>query len=142
MYQGVYMPKGKRRGVEKVTLRQEDVDAARKEFRPLALGARVINALVAGGILSINDLYTLSVGEIEQVPGIGPKTVEALKAYLRGQRFPMDRSAHLMSIKFPESALAAIDQWALQQKGVVSRAEAIRRLVELGLLHQPDHKKN
>ena len=113
---------------------QEVYDAARREFRQLAINVRVINALVAGGVSSINDLHALSESELEQLPGIGPKTVKTLKAYLRRQSFSLSGNEHhLMSVKFGTDALSEIDKWALQQKGVVSRAEAIRRLVELAL---------
>ena len=131
---GWFMPKGKWLGVEKDMQGQDVYDAARREFRQLAINVRVINALVAGGISSINDLHALSESELEQLPGIGPKTVKVLKTYLRRQSFSLSgNDNHLMSVKFGTDALAEIDKWALQQKGVVSRAEAIRRLVEMGL---------
>lgn len=108
-------------------------DTARNEFRPLGLSTRVINALVASGISSIHELHALSESELEQVRGIGPTAIGHLRPFLCRQTASFDVNPTLLSVKFADAKLGEIDKWALQQKGVVSRAEAIRRLVELAL---------
>jgi len=39
----------------------------------------------------------------------------------------------LVGVRFQADPLASLDQWRAKQPGIPSRAEAIRRLVEIGL---------
>jgi hypothetical protein len=108
-------------------------EAALKEFGPLGIGPRATKALVAGGIFTIADLHVLTAGDLAGLPGIGPLTVKQLGAYLRKEDSATGDNAALLSVRFSEKMMVEVDKWALEQKGVVSRAEAIRRLVKAGL---------
>src|SRR2546421_8768234 len=45
----------------------------------------------------------------------------------------MDEKSERLEMRVPTSFLAAVDQWRRKQTDLPARAEAIRRLVELGL---------
>ena len=127
---------GSRRGGVAIALPQQaKYESARRELRQAGISERAVNALVAGGIYTINGLQGLSESELTQIPGVGPITVRQLRGYLRKQKTSLTGDAPLISVKFAEEILTEIDKWAFRQKGVVSRAEAVRRLVELGLAH-------
>jgi hypothetical protein len=112
---------------------QELFEAARQQFAPLGIGPRAIKALVAGGVFSTTDLGALSESDLRNLSGIGPLTIKQLHSYLRKDDPALGDNAPLLSVKFAHQMLTEIDKWALEQKGVVSRAEAIRRLVRAGL---------
>lgn len=141
------MPKGQRFYPAKGPVRgmpaQDVYETARNDLLRLKLNIRAINALIAGGVYSVNDLHALNESQLEQISGIGPKAVLALKQYLRKQHSDLtDANSRLLSVRFADGALAAIDKWALQQKGVLSRAEAVRRLVEIALEDPGVDQKN
>ena len=113
---------------------QDVYETARTEFQQLGIGLRRINALVAAGIRNLNDLRAISESELAQIPGIGPLAVKDLKKYLsKHNSYMNENDSRLMSVTFADEILDAIDKWALEQKGVASRADAVRRLVEFGL---------
>ena len=127
------MPGGRRRGSASGLPHQHLFEAARQEFGALGLKPRAIKALVAAGVFTLADLHALNENDLQNVPGIGPLTVRQLRAHTRKEDPASEGSAFLLSIKFAHATLTEIDKWTLGQKGVVSRAEAIRRLVKAGL---------
>jgi hypothetical protein len=111
----------------------EQFQVAREEFRRLGFGPRVINALIVRKIYSVRDLERVSEEDLAQLPGIGPGALQTVRPYLRKtNRVTEDRRAAL-AVKFDMKLLREIDTWAVKQTGVVSRAEAVRRLVEMAL---------
>ena len=92
------------------------------------------------GIYSLRDLSKITERELARMPGIGSQAINRLKLYLRKEEPTVKIYAlpRALTIIFKPSALTAIDAWASSQEGVSSRAEAIRRLVEIGLAAQPN----
>jgi hypothetical protein len=111
-----------------------DYRTAEKEFRPLGLDSRTINALAARGINSLRDLAFLTERDISVIPGIGPKAFSQLKIYvqMKAPVLEIHDRPKVVSTIFDARSLIAIDSWAHENKSS-SRADAIRRLVELGL---------
>lgn len=111
-----------------------DFDIAKSEFRPLGFSTRTINALVVHGISTLRDLGAVSEREVSRMSGIGPGALQQLRIYLRKPDPTLElhtRSKAVATI-FDAKSLTAIDAWAVDQD-IPSRAEAVRRLVDLGL---------
>lgn len=53
------------------------------EIATLLLGRRLENALLKGGIEQLEDLHSLSLTELEEVPGIGPRGLHEIHTALR-----------------------------------------------------------
>jgi hypothetical protein len=51
----------------------------------------------------------------------------------------MNEKPSALEMRLGASFLKTVDEWRRKQKGLPSRAEAIRRLVERGLANQPCH---
>lgn len=58
---------------------------AEKEFLPLGLNRAAIKALAVDGIYSLRDLASRTEQDILVIPGIGERTFNRLKPYLRKQ---------------------------------------------------------
>lgn len=54
-----------------------------------------------------------------------------------GRGRPATGVTPMWGVRFPEDLAAAIQAWAVEQPDSPSRAEAVRRLVELGLKAKP-----
>lgn len=109
---------------------------ARSEFQPLGISSRSLNALVARNICSRIDLAQFTEDEIARIPGIGAASLAKLKPYLRKEMLS-DTGLHDMprgvTVQFQPATINAIETWAKDQQDITSRAEAVRRLVDLGL---------
>ena len=107
---------------------------AESEFRPLGLNTRTIYALVKHGVYTLRDLTALTEREVSRMAGIGEKARSILAIYLRkeGPSVEIHNRRKSVSTIFEPAELTSIDAWALDN-AAISRAEAIRRLVELGL---------
>lgn len=102
----------------------------KSDFRKLGLDPRVVNALAAQGIVTLHDLAHVTERQLATFRGIGPNTRRLLKDYLKKER--ADKTG--LSLVLPAEHLGAIDAWRLAHEGgALSRAEAIHRLVEIGL---------
>jgi hypothetical protein len=108
---------------------------AEAEFRPLGLSTRTINALVGADIYTLHELRMLTERDLSVMPGIGPKAFNQLRIYVRkhGPTIEIHKRPRIVAAQFDPKSLTAIDAWALEQEGITSRPEAIRRLVERGL---------
>jgi hypothetical protein len=109
---------------------------ARSEFQPLGISSRSLNALVARNICSRIDLARFTEDEIARIPGIGAASLAKLKPYLRKELLPEAGPSEVprgVTVQFQPASINAIESWAKDQEGITSRAEAVRRLVELGL---------
>jgi hypothetical protein len=60
-----------------------------------------------------------------------PKSNIVIPKKTRGR--PATGKSPLTALRFPPSALKAVERWAKKQDDSPNRSEAIRRLVELGL---------
>lgn len=110
-------------------------DLADREFRPLGLNSRAINALWCRDICTLRELSKLTERDLYVIPGIGAKARNQLALYVRktGPVQEVHDRRRVVSIIFEPDALIAIDSWALENGPITGRAEAIRRLVEAGL---------
>ena len=54
----------------------------------------------------------------------------------------MNKKPTALEMRLGRSFLETVDEWRRKQKGLPSRAEAIRRLVERGLANQPARQLN
>jgi hypothetical protein len=107
----------------------------RSDFRKLGLDIRVVNALAAQGITVLEDLAHISDREFATFPGIGPGTRKLLQDYLKKDGVPPEGGA--ISVVFPLEFLRAVDEWCMAQtERMVTRSEAIRQLVEMGLARE------
>ncbi|MBV9549294.1 MAG: hypothetical protein JO256_06430 [Alphaproteobacteria bacterium] len=104
-------------------------------FRPLGLDNRAINALVRGGVCSLEDLARLTERRAKAIPGLGLKTIGQLKTYLKAdeQAETAPWEDRTIATRFNAKTLAEIDSWLRTQAAVSSRPIAIRYLVEQGL---------
>jgi hypothetical protein len=108
---------------------------AEAAFRPLGLDNRALNALVRGGICSLDQLSALTELQASRIPGLGSKTLDQIRPFLKaeepaGMEFPEDRT---ISIKFDAKTVAAIDAWLGTQAAISSRPVAVRHLVAQAL---------
>lgn len=113
---------------------------AKSEFQPLGISSRSLNALVARNICSRMDLAQFTEDEIARIPGIGASSLGKLKPYLRKAVLPETGLHDLprgVTVQFQPATIQAIEIWAKEQRDVTSRAEAVRRLVEIGLANPP-----
>ena len=117
--------------------------AALAEFQPLGISIRTIKALADGNICTVSALAELTADDLAKMRGMGPSGIRCLRKYLRPDG-AMSRlqGSHLISVRFDPASLTGIDAWALGQKGVVSRAEAIRQLVAQALAARPGQNKD
>ncbi len=106
---------------------------AEREFRPIGLGTRAINALSVQGVDTLCELQSLTQRELERFPGIGPGTIKHLSLYLRaeGHTFEIHRRSRLVTIRLDPAALTALD--ALAYKNGVTRNRAARDLIMRGI---------
>lgn len=103
------------------------------DFRKLGLDVRVVNALVAQGISTLEDLAQFTDRDFAGLRGVGPGTCKILRDYLRKADQPHDQTPAI-SLVLPADVLTAIDHWCLAQQGSVpSRTDAIHSLVKIGL---------
>lgn len=108
----------------------------RSDFRKLGLDIRVVNALAAQGVVSLEDLTHLTDREFASFRGIGPGTRKLLQDYLKKENHPASESPPI-AVSFSAEFLRAVDEWCMaQSERIVSRAEAIRLLVEMGLARE------
>ena len=109
---------------------------AKAEFQPLGISSRSLNALISRNICSRIDLAQFTEDEIGRIPGIGAASLAKLKPYLR-KELPSEAGhnevARGVTVQFQPASINAIESWAKDQEGITSRAEAVRRLVDLGL---------
>jgi hypothetical protein len=109
---------------------------AKSEFQPLGISTRSLNALVSRNICSRMDLAQFTEDEIGRIPGIGAASLAKLKPYLR-KELPPEAGLHDaprgVTVQFQPATINAIETWAKDQQDITSRAEAVRRLVDLGL---------
>jgi len=108
---------------------------AEAAFRPLGLDNRAINALVRGGVYSVEDLAGLTETRARAIPGLGLKTINQIRPYLKqespAQSLPWEERD--VTTRFDAKTLAEIDSWLDTQAGLSSRPVAIRYLVAQGL---------
>jgi hypothetical protein len=109
-------------------------ESAENEFRAQGFSSRAINLLIARDIYSLRELANLTIRDLMIMPGVGPKTLDELKPYVQGA--PQTTVVHnrplSVTLVFDAACLTAIDAWGME-RGMTSRAGAIRGLVELGL---------
>jgi hypothetical protein len=110
-------------------------DLAEREFRPLGLNSRTINALWRHDICTLRELSQLTERALAVIPGIGAKGLSQLSLYIRkpGPTQEIHDRRRTVAVKFEPDALTAIDSWAQENGPISGRAEAVRRLVEMGL---------
>ena len=109
----------------------------RSDFRKLGLDIRVVNALAAQGVVVLEDLTHITEREFASFRGIGPSTRKLLQDYLKKDDAPAPEPGNPVSVAFPTEFLRAVDDWCLAQtERIVSRSDAIRRLVEMGLARE------
>lgn len=110
---------------------------ARGDFRKLGLDIRVVNALAAQGVVVLEDLTHITEREFASFRGIGPSTRKLLGDYLKKDNAPGSEPGSPVSVAFSTEFLRAVDDWCLAQtERIVSRSDAIRRLVEMGLARE------
>jgi hypothetical protein len=110
---------------------------ARSDFRKLGLDIRVVNALATQGVVALEDLTHITEREFASFRGIGPSTRKLLGDYLKKDDAPTPEGGSAVSVAFPTEFLRAVDDWCLAQtERIVSRSDAIRRLVEMGLAQE------
>jgi hypothetical protein len=118
----------------KIKATQADI---RSDFRKLGLDIRVVNALAAQGVVVLEDLAHITEREFASFRGIGPSTRKLLRDYLKKDNPPTPEGGSPISVAFPTEFLRAVDDWCLaQSERIVSRSDAIRRLVEMGLARE------
>ena len=109
---------------------------ARGDFRKLGLDIRVVNALAAQGVVVLEDLTHITEREFASFRGIGPSTRKQLRDYLKKDDAPAPEGSPI-SVAFSTEFLRSVDDWCLAQtERIVSRSDAIRRLVEMGLARE------
>ncbi len=108
---------------------------AEAAFRPLGLDNRAINALIRGGVCSLEDLSRLTEARARAIPGVGMKTVGQLRPYLKTDEHAAEAPWEERDIttRFDAKTLADIDTWLDTQAAMSSRPGAIRYLVAQGL---------
>lgn len=103
----------------------------RNDFRKFGLDPRVVNALAAQGIFVLEDLAPVTEKDLAHFRGIGPSTRKLLKDYLKKEG--ADAEIAISLVLSPE-VVKAVDAWCVaNSKNITSRAETIRRLVEIAL---------
>jgi len=102
-------------------------------FRPLGLDNRALNALVRGGVCSMDQLSALTEAQASRISGLGPKTLRQLRPYLKHEEATGDPEDRTLSIKFDASTIADIDVWIDSQVAIGSRPLAVRHLVSEAL---------
>jgi hypothetical protein len=106
----------------------------KSDFRKLGLDIRVVNALAAQGIFALEDLAPITESELASFRGIGPGTCKLLRDYLKKGSGQEDA----ISLALPPDFIKAIDAWCVAHNNCfTSRAETIRRLLEIGLQEKP-----
>jgi hypothetical protein len=121
----------------------KEVRAAIAEFRALGLRSVVINRLLGHKIRSLKELSKLTEADLRRLPGISETTIKQLRLYLHpdaGTDDP-DRDVFVATMIFAPSLVEAVDSWVAQNFERVSRADAIRTLIQLGLLAQNPLRK-
>jgi hypothetical protein len=113
----------------------DEVRAAMAEFRALGLKNVMIHRLMGNKIRSLKDLSQLTEADLRRIPGVGKTTIKQLRLYLHpdaGGDDP-DRDIFVATMILAPSLVEAIDSWVKQNFECVSRADAIRTLIRLGL---------
>jgi hypothetical protein len=105
-------------------------------FRPLGLDNRAINALVRGGVCSLEDLSGLTESRARAISGLGIKTIGQLRAHLKTEE-PAPEPERDITTRFDARTLAEIDSWLDTQAAVSSRSKAVRHLVAQALKSVP-----
>jgi hypothetical protein len=123
----------------------DEVRAAMAEFRALGLRSVMIHRLMGHKIRSLKDLSQLTEADLLRIPGVGKTTIKQLRLYLHPDAGmdDLDRVAFVATMILAPSLIEAIDSWVKQNFERVSRADAIRTLIRLGLqAHNPMGKPN
>jgi hypothetical protein len=95
-----------------------------------------VNALAAQGVVVLEDLTHITEREFASFRGIGPSTRKLLRDYLKKDDAPAPEGSPI-SVAFSTEFLRSVDDWCLAQtERIVSRSDAIRRLVEMGLARE------
>jgi hypothetical protein len=108
---------------------------AEMAFRPLGLDNRAINALVRGGICSLDDLAKLTEARARTLSGLGNKTMSRIRPYLKPDEEPsaLPWEEREITTRFDAQTLADLDSWLDTQVAVSSRSKAVRHLVAQAL---------
>ena len=120
-----------------------EIRAAIAEFRALGLRSRVINRLRNHKVHSLEHLGCLTEADLRRIPGIGETTIKQLRLYLHpdsGADDP-DGDVFAATMILAPSLVEAVDFWVEQNFERVSRADAIRTLIRLGLQAQSPMEK-
>jgi hypothetical protein len=108
----------------------------KNDFRKLGLDGRVVNALAAQGIFALEDLAQLTARQLASFPGVGPSSAKRLGDYLGGEN---PAQAGAIALTLSPASVKTVDDWRRRKSGsIVSRAEAIQRLLEMGLATEKD----
>ena len=105
---------------------------AEMAFRPLGLDNRAINALLRGGVCTLEDLSRLTESRARAIPGLGTKTISQLRPHLKAEDAAPEPERDITT-RFDAKTLAELDTWLDTQVAVSSRANAVRHLVAQAL---------
>lgn len=105
---------------------------AEMAFRPLGLDNRAINALVRGGVCTLEDLSRLTESRARAISGLGDKTIAQLRPHLKAEDAVVEPERDITT-RFDARTLAELDSWLDTQVAVSSRANAVRHLVAQAL---------
>jgi hypothetical protein len=134
----IFAPAVAEKGLSTVLVQLEVSRFRRAEmaFRPLGLDNRAINALVRGGICSLDDLAKLTEARARTLSGLGNKTMSRIRPYLKPEEeepsaLPWEERE--ITTRFDAQTLADLDSWLDTQVAVSSRSKAVRHLVAQAL---------
>ena len=104
------------------------------ELAQLGIGKRIVKALAGAGICTISQLESLTETELLLKRRVGYETSKRLRPFLREEKPPGERTAQsrIVSVVFDTTTILSIEEWAAVNGGL-SRSEAIKRLVGMGL---------
>lgn len=113
---------------------KDHVAAAYRDFKMLGIDVKTATALIENRILTLRDLASLTDADLLGIPGIGQKSLFTLKRFVRKQIPRIRRKDRPTTIltTFPPDLFSAIAKWS-ERHNAGTHAEAVRRLVEMGL---------
>lgn len=116
---------------------KDPISAAYHNFQLLGIERRTARALIKNDVLTVLDLTNLTEVDLMLMPGIGEKSLPMLMKYVRKCDPGIRRrnKPTTISATFPADVFLEIDRWR-EKYQASTRADAVRRLVELGLARQ------
>lgn len=113
---------------------KDPIAVAYHDFQLLGIDRKTAKTLVENNILTVRDLTSLTEADIIFMPGLGQKSLFVLKKYVRKLETRIRRKDRPTTIltTFTPDVFHRMLRW-MDGHGTTNHAEAVRRLVELGL---------